>query len=150
EHLSRLYDFTFPRASPMTKFSIATLCGWGAGALAYPVALAGGVRPSRAAIVAYPAAIAVTAVFHLRYIRTQREFIIRPRPWLDFGVISLAEWAACAIAAIWMFHRVHNPGRVEIFTFSFAAATMARYVFRKEFLQDVRGLRKDLRKDDIS
>src|SRR6185436_9268852 len=28
EHLSRLYDFTFPRASPISKFSIATISGW--------------------------------------------------------------------------------------------------------------------------
>ncbi len=28
EHLSRLYDFTFPRASPAIKFLIATGCAW--------------------------------------------------------------------------------------------------------------------------
>src|SRR4051794_15291375 len=28
EHLSRLYDFSFPRASPVVKFLIATACGW--------------------------------------------------------------------------------------------------------------------------
>src|SRR5206468_3644663 len=28
EHLSRLYDFYYPRASPILKFLIATACGW--------------------------------------------------------------------------------------------------------------------------
>src|SRR6185295_5635851 len=28
EHLSRLYDFTYPRVSPMVKFAIATGVAW--------------------------------------------------------------------------------------------------------------------------
>jgi hypothetical protein len=149
EHLSRLYDFTFPRASPISKFSIATLSGWFVGFAAYLILLKFELvpTPALAPIFAYPFAILVVAAFHLRYVRTQREFIIRPRPWVDFWIISLAEWATCAIAALWLVH--HRVTAIELFLLSFGCATVTRYVLRKEFLQDVRGLRKELRREDV-
>jgi hypothetical protein len=85
-----------------------------------------------------------TAIFHVRYVRTQREFIVRPHPWLDFAVISAAEWIVCVLAAWWAWRKLAEPTPTEVFLFSFGAATLARYVLRKEFLQDIRGLRKTL------
>ena len=35
EHLSRLYDFTFPRASPVVKFLIVLGASWLAGMLVF-------------------------------------------------------------------------------------------------------------------
>jgi dolichol-phosphate mannosyltransferase len=152
EHLSRLYDFTFPRASPISKFAIATISGWLAGVLAYAMIIRYIVHPRSAIaiIIAYAVVIAVVALFHARYVRTQREFIVRPRPWWDFAVISFWEWLICAATAIWMTRRVDDPSMTELFIISFGSATVMRYVLRKEFLQDVRGLRRELRKEELT
>jgi dolichol-phosphate mannosyltransferase len=143
EHLSRLYDFTFPRASPVAKFLIATLAGWLVGFAAYLLFLHA-FGHILALALAYPFSLLVTAVFHLRYVRTQREFLQRPRPWFDFAMIALAEWACAALAAWWITSRVRDPGELETFVLCFGLATLVRYVLRKEFLQDIRGLRRTL------
>ncbi|HEY7120682.1 MAG TPA: polyprenol monophosphomannose synthase [Tepidisphaeraceae bacterium] len=150
EHLSRLYDFFFPRISPVIKFLIATASAWLVGFAVYLLALAksradGLVAPPPAIAIAYAAAIIATAVFHVRYTRTQREFLIRPRPWRDFAMISLCEWAAAAGMAVFCSRRIAHITPLELFLYCFAAATTTRYVLRKEFLQDVRGLRTELR-----
>jgi dolichol-phosphate mannosyltransferase len=143
EHLSRLYDFTYPHLSPVVKFFIATAASWLVGFAAF--LLFGGInRPVYAPTVAYFVALVVTAVFHLRYVRTQREFIIRRHPWIDFIVISAAELFVCHVAAYWVHHRVTNADMADIFLIPFGLATITRYVLRKEFLQDIRGLRKTL------
>jgi dolichol-phosphate mannosyltransferase len=148
EHLSRLYDFTFPRASPIVKFLIGTVAGWALAGIAYAILLPS-LGMVRAAIAAYPLAIAVTALFHVRYVRTQREFLPTPHPWRDFWIIAMAEWTACAVAAAWWVRRANGPTPPEVLVLAFSAATMVRYMLRKEFLQDVRGLRRELRKDEL-
>ena len=150
EHLSRLYDFKYPRASPITKFLIATGIGWLVAFALYVALLGRGMPMLRADIIAYAAAIAMTAVFHIRYVRTQREFLATATPWRDFWIISLAEWIACALAALWLRARVADLGADELFVLSVAAATLVRYMLRKEFLQDVRGLRREMRRDELT
>jgi dolichol-phosphate mannosyltransferase len=142
EHLSRLYDFTFPRTSPALKFLIATAASWLAGLAAYAWL---GSAP-----LAYLAALAVTTLFHLRYVNTQRQFIPRPRPWVDFAMISAAEWVACFAAAEWTRQRVDHASWIEGFLYPFVIATLVRYVLRKEFLQDIRGLRRDARAEELA
>jgi dolichol-phosphate mannosyltransferase len=154
EHLSRLYDFFFPRSAPVIKFLIATACAWIVGFAVYLVALAksradGFVAPPPAIAVAYAAAIITTAVFHLRYTRTQREFLIRPHSWRDFAMISLCEWASAAATAIFCSHRIRQISPLELFIFSFLAATLTRYVLRTGFLHDLRGLRKQVHRDNV-
>jgi dolichol-phosphate mannosyltransferase len=150
EHLSRLYDFTFPRLSPVVKFLIATACGWFVGFALFVVMSRGGMVPMRAATLAYPGAILATAAFHLRYVRTQREFLATRTPWRDFWLISLGEWAACALAATWIANRVREIHALEVFVLTFGAATVVRYVLRKELMQDIRGLRKAPRREDVA
>jgi dolichol-phosphate mannosyltransferase len=150
EHLSRLYDFTFPRISPVVKFLIVLAVSWLAGLIVFLGLLAGRVSAVVAVSAGYGMAIAVTAVFHLRYVRTQREFIIRPRPWLDFALISAAELIVCVAVAQWVASRVAGPTKVDLFVIPFLLATAVRYVLRKELLQDVRGLRKELRKEELT
>jgi dolichol-phosphate mannosyltransferase len=142
EHLSRLYDFTYPRASPIVKFLIATLCAWTAGAWVFLLLTWRGMDWSVSAPVSYLAAIGVTAVFHLRYVHTQREFIVRRRPWMDFWIISVCELAACAVLAKWIMERAPGVPAVEFFLLTFGGATVVRYILRKELLQDIRGLRR--------
>lgn len=143
EHLSRLYDFYYPRASPILKFLIATALGWLAGFGAYGLLLRAGASPAASPPLAYLAAVLTTAVFHLRYIRTQREFLLTPHPWRDFWITALAEWATCLLTARWLAMRTHGAHAGEVFAIAFGAATVMRYVFRKEFLQDIRGLRRE-------
>ena len=144
EHLSRLYDFTYPRASPIVKFFIATVASWVVGLGVYLPLIRGGDGRVHAISIAYLPAIAVTAIFHIRYVRTQREFLSRQTPWMDFVVISVAEWIVAMMAAWWIGRRVIEPGLWETFFASFGLATLTRYVLRKEFLLDIRGLRKTL------
>ena len=148
EHLSRLYDFTYPRASPALKFLVATACSWLAGLAAYSIALHSGATLAPAAVWAYAPALAVTSLFHARYVWAQRSFIPRRRPWMDFWVISAAEWMACIAVAGWAARRVSGLTAAEGFIYPFAAATLTRYILRKEFLQDIRGLRRDIRSDE--
>jgi dolichol-phosphate mannosyltransferase len=149
EHLSRLYDFYYPRASPIAKFLIATASGWLAGLVVYLAMIASGNSVSIAAIASYPLAIVITALFHLRYVRAQREFLVASHPWIDFAMISVTEWAVCSLAAIWLSHRLALPHPMEVFVYAYGLATIARYIMRKELLQDLRGLRQDLRKQEL-
>jgi dolichol-phosphate mannosyltransferase len=149
EHLSRLYDFTFPRLSPVVKFLIATACGWLSGFAVFLTLSRTGMVPMRAATLSYPAAILTTAVFHLRYTRTQREFLVTHTPWRDFWIVALGEWAACAATAAWIATRVRDIHALEVFVVTYGAATLARYVLRKELMQDIRGLRRELRQEDV-
>jgi dolichol-phosphate mannosyltransferase len=149
EHLSRLYDFTYPRLSPVVKFLIATGVGWLLGFAAFLTLSRSGMVPMRAATLSYPAAILATAAFHLRYVRTQREFLLTRTPWRDFWLISLGEWAAGAATATWIANRVREVHALEVFVITFSAATLARYVLRKELMQDIRGLRRDPRGEEL-
>jgi dolichol-phosphate mannosyltransferase len=144
EHLSRLYDFTFPRASPVVKFLIATGASWLVGLLLFLFGIHAGAGTVGSIAFAYAGALVVTAIFHMRYVRTQREFLPRQTPWLDFAVISAAEWIAAILAAWWVGARIIQPGMCETFVVAFGFATLTRYVLRKEFLQDIRGLRREL------
>lgn len=141
-HLSRLYDFTYPRVAPALKFAIVVLVGLGIGAIVV-ASLAGATRsaPWVATPIAYIAAICVTALFHARYIRAQRHWFIRPHAWWDFAASSAAELAVCAIVAAYLGERLEAPTRAELFLLPFAAATVVRYILRKELMLDVRGLR---------
>jgi dolichol-phosphate mannosyltransferase len=142
EHLSRLYDFFFPRGSPATKFAVVTAGAWLVGLGAYIAMLFAGLTPMFAAALSYPVAVLATTVFHVRNVRTQREFLPTRSPWRDFFVISLAEWAACALTALWLAARAREIHAFEVFILTHAAATVTRYVLRKELLQDIRGLRR--------
>jgi dolichol-phosphate mannosyltransferase len=142
EHLSRLYDFCFPRGSPVAKFAIVVACAWFIGLGVFLLTLWGGAKPMPAAALSYPAAMLVTMVFHGRYVRTQREFLATKWPWRDFGIVCMAEWATCALTAVWLAGRVREIHVLEVFAITYAAAAVTRYILRKELLQDIRGLRR--------
>ncbi|HRK32796.1 MAG TPA: glycosyltransferase, partial [Tepidisphaeraceae bacterium] len=145
EHLSRLYDFCYPRLSPIAKFLIVLLIGWAVGLGIFVLTLQQGMRTAWSPIIAYSGFIFVTAVFHRRYIKAQREFILTRAPWREFALVSMAEWLACAAAAIWLATRVAGHSPVEMFLIPFAAGTIVRYMLRKELMHDIRGLRRELR-----
>lgn len=139
EHLSRLYDFSFPRSAPMLKFLIVLATGWLVAFGSFMTAMAHGFGWVQGPALAYGLAIAATAVFHFRYVRTDRELIPSPHPWCKFWLISMCEWTACTAAAWWLSHRaIVNPP--EMFVLCFGCAALIRYVMRKELLQDLRGI----------
>ena len=150
EHLSRLYDFTFPRLSPVVKFLIATGCGWLVGLAIFLLLRSVGSSAPASAAISYPAAILATAAFHLRYVRTQREFLVTRTPWRDFLLISLGEWVACGLTAIWIAKRASGIHPGEVFLLCFGAATVIRYILRKELMHDIRGLRKHVRREELA
>ena len=82
-------------------------CAWLVGAAVFTLLLGplGGVG---ATAFAYATAIAVAAVFHLRYVRTQRRFLVRPTPWSDFLVSALLELSTAVAVAVYLNLRV--PG----------------------------------------
>jgi dolichol-phosphate mannosyltransferase len=150
EHLSRLYDFCFPRLSPIVKFVIVTTISWFVAFAVFVLLLKNHwAGPPWTTSIAYLFAVAVTALFHGRYVRTQREFLVRKRPWIDFLFSSLAEWAACSLTAVYLTVRLENPHDLELFFFPFGVALFVRYVLRKEFMLDVRGLRRMPRDEEI-
>jgi dolichol-phosphate mannosyltransferase len=151
-HLSRLYDFVYPRASPVAKFLIVLACSWLIGAMVYALLVRSGVGLAKSAAGAYPVAIVVVAAFHFRYVRTQRTFLPKAagKVWRDFLVIALVEWAASAGAAAWIVWRVSAPRASEVFAIAFGIGAAVRYVLRKEMLMDIRGLRKEIRRDELT
>ena len=124
EHLSRLYDFTYPRLSPMTKFAIATAVAWVLGLALFTILMHVGFAGSLAVTIAYFGAIVATGIFHARYVRTQREFLVRRHPWMDFVITSLAEWCTCAAVGIYIDLRVSHPRWIELFLFPFGGGSV--------------------------
>jgi dolichol-phosphate mannosyltransferase len=151
EHLSRLYDFCYPRASPIAKFLITTVCGWFVGFAAFVTMVR--LFPNRSGMavpIGYLATIATTAVFHLRYVRTQREFLVTKHPWRDFLITALSEFIVATVVGLWLIRRVQVLYAWELFLIAWGCATVERYVLRKELMQDLRGLRRGLREEEIA
>ena len=44
---------------------------------------------------------------------------------------------------------LNHVSALELFLFTFGVATVARYILRKEFLHDIRGLRREARTEEI-
>jgi dolichol-phosphate mannosyltransferase len=145
EHLSRLYDFKYPRLSSVLKFLVVTFLGYCVGLGLFACVRLSGFNQAPAAAIAYAGVLLVEIIFHRRYIGTQREFLLTTHPWRDFAVIAVIEWAICAAAAFYVAARLREPTSVEVLGFAFLAATVTRYVLRKELRQDIRGLRRDPR-----
>ncbi len=136
EHLSRLYDYKFPRGSARTKFLIAVGCG----AVASFITLAAFDHARFAPIISIAAGllamIAVTLVFFLRYVRTQRDFIVMKYPFSEFTYISMAEFISGWAFAVATTANVYVQMAVGL-----TIAVLVRYTLRKVFLHDLRGIR---------
>lgn len=142
EHLSRLYDFTYPRTLPSLKFIMTVVLAFGLALGVYPLVRKIDGLPAWAMIcVCYAAGSILTALFHARYVRTERAFLIRKSPWRDFLLCTLAEFAAVGATAAYLIHRISGVTDAERLAIPFAAGTVVRYLLRKELVLDVRGLR---------
>jgi dolichol-phosphate mannosyltransferase len=136
EHLSRLYDYKFPKASPRAKFLIAAGCGAAAG-FGTLFALDGFELPSLISIGAgMLAMIGVTLLFFARYVRTQRDFIFMAQPFTEFGYISMAEFITG-----WSFAVATKSNIYVQMMMGLIVLLLVRYTLRKVFLHDLRGVR---------
>lgn len=141
EHLSRLYDFTFPRLSPAIKFLIVVMAAWIVGAAVF-VTVGRLIEHLPLSIgISYAGAIVTAAVFHQRYVRTQRVWLVRPTAWRDFLISAVVELTVAMIVAYYVQTRVIEANFFEQFVIPFFCATVVRYILRKEFQLDIRGLR---------
>ena len=140
DHLSRLYDFSFPRASTWVKFVAAMACGW---LIAYSLymRLVAHLNPVLAPTLAFTAAAATTAGFHLRSLRTHGRPARSLRDWLDFTMVILGEWSICAIAARGMAFDAVHLSIGGMFVAAFGSAAIARYALRTRILHNLHGVR---------
>lgn len=138
EHLSRLYDYKFPRASAQIKFLVAG----GFGLIAALAVMLGLDRFAEWPFVASMGAgliamIGVTLAFFARYVKAQRDFISMKNPWWEFAYISLAEFLAGWMVAV----RLESSSLVLRAGAGIAVLLLIRYTLRKFFLHDIRGIR---------
>jgi len=136
EHLSRLYDYRYPKGSPRAKFLIAALCG-GAACYGTLAALNRPMIPSLLSMgIALLAMIGVTLGFFWRYVRAQRDFLVMKSPYTEFAVISFVEFIAAWAFAIGTQANIYVQAAVGI-----VILLLVRYTLRKVFLHDLRGIR---------
>ncbi len=138
EHLSRLYDFRFPKAAPRVKFLIAAACGSAACLALYYAVFAAGAAFLTALALGLLAMIAVTLLLFIRYVRTQKSDIAMRHPYLEFTIISTVELVAGLLCG--QFARAH-AGRLAAVLCALAALLISRYLMRKVLRHDLRGLR---------
>ncbi len=136
EHLSRLYDYKYPKASPRAKFLIAAGCG---AAASFSVLFAGdrlGLPSLLSLAAGVLAMILVTLAFFIRYVRTQRDFILMARPYTEFAYISLTEFVVALSFAVATHAGIYMQMGVGL-----VILMLIRYTLRKIFLHDLRGIR---------
>ena len=140
EHLSRLYDYRFPKGSGRVKFLIAAACGI-AGAAAIIGFLHGMLHSSftLALPLGLVGMILITLVFFARFVSAQREFILMRHPYREFLLISIAECATGSAVGLGLFNR---HGIWWAMAGAFATVLGIRYLLRKIFQHDVRGVRR--------
>ena len=139
EHLSRLYDYKFPKASPRIKFLIAAACSATACmALYFLCSAVAEIAFLPALAMGLLAMIAVTLLFFVRYVRTQKADIAMRHPYAEFGIISIVELAAGLFTGGIALPHV---GRFFAVVIAIAAGLIVRYLMRKLFRHDLRGLR---------
>lgn len=138
DHLSRLYDFVFPSASPHVKLVIGTACAWLVSFGLYVRLVAHDVNPVLAPTLAFAGAIGAMALFHHRSIRARNRPFSNRRAWTDFAFLALSQWAVCALTARWVAYHVLRASVTQVFLLAFGAAAVAGYVLRRRMTRDVR------------
>jgi len=136
EHLSRLYDYKFPKGSPRAKFLIAAGCGVAACFGTLAVLNQENVAPFISLGVGIIAMTLVTLAFFVRYVHTQRAFLVMKHPYSEFLYISMAEFITGWAFAV----STHAPLFTQMGV-GLVVLLLVRYTLRKVFLHDLRGIR---------
>jgi hypothetical protein len=141
DHLSRLYDFSFPRATTGLKFVIATACAWLIAFGLYVRLVAHEVSPVYAPTLAFAAAALATATFHFRAMRRHGQSTDRLHDWLDYAMVMVGEWSICTLASRWVGTHIEHLSVTQFFAVTFGAAAIARLALRKSLFHNLRGVR---------
>jgi dolichol-phosphate mannosyltransferase len=150
DHLSRLYDFSFPIASPLAKFVIATGCAWLIAFGLYVRLVAQNVSPVRAPTLAFLAAVLMTGAFYLRSLRRYGRPSLNRRAWSDFSLLVIGEWSICTLAAHWVGTHIEHLTVSQFFVVTFGAAAIARYTLRVRLIHNLQGVREEAPKTSTS
>ena len=132
DHLSRLYDFCYPRGSKWMKFFITNACGWLIAYGCYIRLVAHDVNALFAPTIAFAAVVAVTALFHMRSLRIRPD---QSQSWFDFAAIAIGQWAVCALSARWVALHAMDMRALEVFAIAFGAAAVAGVALRNRTLR---------------
>ena len=90
--------------------------------------------------IGYLSTILLTAIFHNRYVRTQREFLATPFPWLEFALTAFAEMIACVLSAVWLGPRLANPQSIDLLHPQLPSRRhLCATFFARNSCQDIRG-----------
>jgi len=54
------------------------------------------------------------------------------RGWIDFALVSLAQWSVCTLAARWIAVHVLTASFIDIFALTFGVAGLAGVVIRRQ------------------
>lgn len=152
EHLSRLYDFKYPRLVPVLKFLIVIglglLGGYAWTGLGY--LLGGADAGAWWYYSAYWPAVAINGVAYWRYMQAMKGRVPIRRPRMEFEIISGLEWLTYAAVAWWWLGRRatmdHAPWLAGLLL-AFGAGFVMRFLLRKLAGHDIRGLRTNGLKD---
>jgi len=134
-HLSRLYDYSYPHGSAVVKSAIVNACTWLIAFGLYVRLVAHDVNPGLAPAIAFTAAIGVSAIFQLRVMRTRQS---RGREWIDFALIAIGQWSACALSARWIANHVVHATVAEVFALTSGVAVIAGYALKKQLTHRAR------------
>jgi dolichol-phosphate mannosyltransferase len=128
DHLSRLYDFCYPRRWRWLNFFITNACGWLIAFGLYVRLVSHDVSALLAPTVAFAAVVAVTAIFHMR---AQRIHSKGSHSWIKFASLAIAQWAACALSARWVALHAVDMSAAHVFLLAFGTAAVVGVVVRK-------------------
>ncbi|MCG3178847.1 MAG: Undecaprenyl-phosphate 4-deoxy-4-formamido-L-arabinose transferase [Phycisphaerae bacterium] len=147
EHLSRLYDFKYPRLVPVIKFLIVVTLGLlgGYGWIALGYAIGGEKLILAAYLSAFWPAIAFNALAYWRYVQQMRGRTPIRRPLQEFLILSGLEWIGyTATAQRWLDGQPVPgwPRWLLLAWIPFAMAFVLRFLLRKLAGHDIRGLPK--------
>ncbi|RBP45325.1 glycosyltransferase involved in cell wall biosynthesis [Roseimicrobium gellanilyticum] len=144
EHLSRLYDFKFPRFSPIAKFVAAFALTW---SMALPLFLgltALGWPPHISFSIALLFSHGVHALLHWRYLNTEGVPETVTHPWVGFIGMIFAELLVGNLTLWWLLAELRAPTPIKIFTIATIVTAVCRYMLRKELRHDLRSLKAAL------
>ena len=135
DHLSRLYDHCFPRASAWAKWGVVNGCGWVIAFGLYVRLVARDVNPALAPSIAFAGVLIANTIFQSRAMRVLKG---RSRDWADFGLVALIQWSVCTLSARWIANHAIHATVVELFAIAFGAAAIAGSALRAQLKSSAR------------
>ena len=131
DHLSRLYEHCYPRASKWAKWASVNGCGWLIAFGLYVRLVARDVNPALAPSLAFAGVLVANAIFQSRAMRVRGG---RSRDWADFGLVALVQWSACTLSARWIANHALHATVLELFAIAFGIAALVGSALRGQLI----------------